>query len=347
MGNGLKKRSLWFWITPVIFGLLVMSTIRLVSDVPKEYKFWERPLLLNLIDFLSVIIIFYLIQFFLLYFINRQKAKRVQLTLKKLIWEYLIVTLSGIVITVPSIYFIHFMSGEPVGIDDLVIAQTAATLFLVIYYSILRGSDLLQAYVNQKMLTQQIKNSQMETELNFLKVQFHPHFLFNALNAIYFQIDENNEAPRKSIEQLSELLRYQLYDINQTVRVDQELNFIRNYIEFQKVRMSERFQLSVHFDPMLTNQQIHPLLLFPLVENAYKYVGGENWLKIEALLKEGSISFMVENAIPKTPQLTEKRDFGIGLENLQRRLDLLYPGKYSFKTDKGKGSFIANLSIEW
>ncbi|MGB4341377.1 MAG: histidine kinase, partial [Dysgonamonadaceae bacterium] len=307
----MKKRSLWFWITPVIFGLLVMSTIRLVSDVPKEYKFWERPLLLNLIDFLSVIIIFYLIQFFLLYFINRQKAKRVQLTLKKLIWEYLIVTLSGIVITVPSIYFIHFMSGEPVGIDDLVIAQTAATLFLVIYYSILRGSDLLQAYVNQKMLTQQIKNSQMETELNFLKVQFHPHFLFNALNAIYFQIDENNEAPRKSIEQLAELLRYQLYDINQTVRVDQELNFIRNYIEFQKVRMSERFQLSVHFDPMLTNQQIHPLLLFPLVENAYKYVGGENWLKIEALLKEGSISFMVENAIPKTPQLTEKRDFGI------------------------------------
>src|SRR5690606_8651620 len=112
----------------------------------------------------------------------------------------------------PCVYLIHFMTGDPVYTDDLVIAEVAITLFLVIHYSIFRGGDVLQAYVNQKTLTQQIKNMQMETELNFLKVQFHPHFLFNALNAIYFQIDEKNETARKSVEQLSELLRYQLYD---------------------------------------------------------------------------------------------------------------------------------------
>lgn len=343
----MNKRNAWFWISPIIFGLLVITTIRLVNDVPKESKFWERPLFLNLIEIVSVILIFYFIQTSLLHFIKRQKAKEAQLSLKKLIYEYLFITLSGILITIPCIYLIHLMTGDPVGVDDLVIAEIVVTLLLVIYYSIFRGGDLLQAYVNQKTLTQQIENTQMETELKFLKVQFHPHFLFNALNAIYFQIDEKNEAPRKSIEQLAELLRYQLYDINQTVKIEQELDFIRNYIEFQKVRMPDSFRLTVHFDPDLHNQQIHPLLLFPLVENAYKYVGGRYIMNLEARLHDGKMYFTVENAIPQIPQVIKNKDQGIGLENLRRRLNLLYPGMHSFETSKTSDSFIANLIIEW
>lgn len=343
----MKRRNVWFWISPFIFGFLVMLTVRLVSDVPTEYKFWERPFEKNLIEIVSVIIIFYFIQFSQIYFINRRKATETQLTVKKLITEYLIVTLSGLLITAPCVYLIHFMTGDPVYTDDLVIAEVAITLFLVIHYSIFRGGDVLQAYVNQKTLTQQIKNMQMETELNFLKVQFHPHFLFNALNAIYFQIDEKNETARKSVEQLSELLRYQLYDINQTVMIEQELKFIRNYIDFQKVRMPDSFQLTVIFDAKLKHQQIHPLLLFPLVENAYKYMGGDNWIKIKAHMNDKGLSFSVENSIPPFAQETKKNDFGIGLENLQRRLSLLYPDKFTLQIEKMKYSFIAKLQIEW
>jgi two-component system LytT family sensor kinase len=343
----MNKRNVWFWTSPIIFGVLVMSIIRLVNDVPKNFKFWERSLYLNLIEILSVIIIFYVIQLSLLQYIKRQKAKEAQLTLKKLISEYLFITLSGMVIAIPSIYFVHLLTGEPVYLEDLVIAEIVSILLIVIYYSIFRGGDLLQAYVNQKTLTQQIENTQMETELKFLKVQFHPHFLFNALNAIYFQIDEKNEAPRKSIEQLAELLRYQLYDINQTVKIEQELDFIRNYTEFQKVRMPDSFRLTVRFDPDLHNQQIHPLLLFPLVENAYKYVGGRYIMNLEARLHDGKMYFTVENAIPQIPQVIKNKDQGIGLENLRRRLNLLYPGKHSFETTKTSDSFIANLIIEW
>jgi Putative regulator of cell autolysis len=114
---------------------------------------------------------------------------------------------------------------------------------------------------------------QVETELKFLKAQFHPHFLFNALNTIYFQIDEKNETPRRTIEQLSDLLRYQLYDVNQAVTIEQEINFLLTYINLQKVRMKESLKLDVNFNPELKNQKIHSLLLFPLVENALKYVG--------------------------------------------------------------------------
>lgn len=172
----MNKRNVWFWTSPIIFGVLVMSIIRLVNDVPKNFKFWERSLYLNLIEILSVIIIFYVIQLSLLQYIKRQKAKEAQLTLKKLISEYLFITLSGMVIAIPSIYFVHLLTGEPVYLEDLVIAEIVSILLIVIYYSIFRGGDLLQAYVNQKTLTQQIENTQMETELKFLKVQFHPHF---------------------------------------------------------------------------------------------------------------------------------------------------------------------------
>ncbi len=341
----MKQSSKWFWISPVIFGITVLGTIRIINDIPKDVKFWQRPLSVNVIEFVSIIVISFGIEYFLQQFVKRNKRAK-EMSIRHLVFEYLMIMLAGMIITIPILYGIHYMTNDPVGTDDLVIAEVSMTLLIIIYYSIFRGGDLLQGYVDQKTLTQQIRNTQMETELKFLKAQFHPHFLFNALNAIYFQIDENNEAPRKSIELLSELLRYQLYDINQNVKLEQEFDFIRHYIEFQKVRMNESFQLTVSFDPALREQKIHPLLLFPLVENAYKYVGGEYWIKIEARLQQGRLCFTVENAIPPTPPPKKKKANGIGLENLHRRLNLLYPGKHFFGTKKTDHSFIANLRIE-
>ena len=335
----MKQRNKWFWISPIIFGTTVLTVVRLMDEL------WQRPLSQNIIEFVSIIIVSFVIVYFLQQFVKHNKKAK-KMSIRHLALEYLTIILFGILITIPILYVVHFFTNEPVELDDIVIAVVAMTLLLIIYYSIFRGDDFLKAYVYEKTLTQQIRNTQMETELKFLKAQFHPHFLFNALNAIYFQIDENNEAPRKSIEQLSELLRYQLYDINQTVHIEQEFNFIRNYIEFQKVRMKESFQLTAYFDPNFGEKKIHPLLLFPLVENAYKYVGGAYWIKIEARLQDEGLYFMVENAIPQIPQSKNNKATGIGLENLHRRLDLLYPGKYFFETNKTNNSFIANLKIE-
>ncbi len=341
----MNTKNKWFWILPIIFGTSVLTIIRLVSDIPKQAKFWERPLSANIIELVSIIVIFFGVELLLQRFVKQQQKKSV--SIKQLVTEYLVIMLSSILITIPCLYAIHFFIDEPVNLDDLVIAIIVMTLLTLIYFSIFRGNDLLQAYVNQKTLTQQIKNTQMETELKFLKAQFHPHFLFNALNAIYFQIDENNEAPRKSIEQLSELLRYQLYDINQSVHIKQELNFIRNYIEFQKVRMKESFQLSVDIDPKLNEQQIQPLLLFSLVENAYKYVGGEYWISIKVESQADGLCFWVENAIPEIAQKKDKNASGIGLENLQKRLDLLYPKRHIFETKQTNNSFTAKLQLQW
>lgn len=341
------QKNKWFWISPIIFGTSVLTIIRLASDIPQESKFWERPIEKNIIEFVGIILISFVIECNLRHFVKKRNKKHKELSISHLISEYLIIMMFTVLITIPCLYGIHFFTGDPVSIDDIVVAEIVMTLLIVIYYSIFRGSDLLQAYVNQKMLTQQIKNTQIETELKFLKAQFHPHFLFNALNAIFFQIDENNEAPRKSIEQLSELLRYQLYDINQAVHIKQELDFIRNYIEFQKVRMRESFRLTIDFDPNLNTQQIQPLLLFPLVENAYKYVGGDYWINIKAYMQDNCFCFTVENTIPQIPQARNRKVSGIGLENLQKRLNLLYPKKHSFKITHTDNLFTANLKIQW
>ncbi len=343
----MNTKNKWLRISPVIFGITVYIIIRLINDIPKKIKLEDADWYKYLIELILIIIISYITKYFLQKFIQIKNQKSKSLTLKGLSLEYVVIMLAGLLITIPCIYFIHFFTGDPIGIDDLVIAEISFTLLLIIYYSIFRGSDLLRAYVNQKTLTQQMQNTQMETELKFLKAQFHPHFLFNALNAIYFQINENNEAPRKSIEQLSELLRYQLYDINQPVHIKQELNFIRNYIEFQKVRMKDSFRLTVDIDPNLNEQQIQPLLLFPLVENAYKYVGGDYWIRIKTGLQNDGLCFSVGNAIPQIPQAKNKNASGIGLDNLRKRLNLLYPKKHIFETVQTDDSFTAKLQIEW
>lgn len=113
----------------------------------------------------------------------------------------------------------------------------------------IRNRILFKSLIEQSLQLEKVKVDQLETELKFLKSQYHPHFLFNALNTIYFQVDENNKVAKQSIEQLSDLLRYQLYDIEKEVTMEQEINYLRSYIAFQQLRMSERLMLDLIFRP--------------------------------------------------------------------------------------------------
>ena len=143
----------------------------------------------------------------------------------------------------------------------------------------------------QRLQLEKIKNDQLQTELKFLKAQYHPHFLFNVLNTVYFQIDENNEAPRHTLEQLSDLLRYQLYNDGEKVQVRVEVEYLKQYISLCKLRATKRLQLQVHFDEMEAQVEIYPLLFVPLVENAFKYVGGNYFIAMDMCLKEGKLCF--------------------------------------------------------
>jgi LytS/YehU family sensor histidine kinase len=181
--------------------------------------------------------------------------------------------------------------------------------------------------------------------LKFLKAQYHPHFLFNALNTIYFQMDEDVTAAKESIEKFSELLRYQLYDQQQTVPVSQEIRYLTNFIQLQQTRSSEKLKLEVVFDERLNGQQVYPLLFLPLVENAFKYVGGDYHIRIEAKVEGPVIRFEVGNGVPE--RILLKKEGGIGLENLRRRLELLYPGRHELIAEKKENNFDAVLRLKY
>lgn len=152
------------------------------------------------------------------------------------------------------------------------------------------------------------------------------------------------KAAKRTVEKFSELLRYQLYDQQQTVAVSQELEYLQNFIELQKIRSSDRLQLQLHIDADLNGQQVYPLLFLPLVENAFKYVGGDYRIDISARAFGDHIEFSVMNSLPFVIPARADGN-GIGLENLQRRLELLYPMQHLLATGKNNGIFSARLKI--
>jgi LytS/YehU family sensor histidine kinase len=227
---------------------------------------------------------------------------------------------------------------------DVVNIYMIPALYGLLYYAFIRGNAFLKKSYEQQLQIEKISNDQLQTELRFLKAQYHPHFLFNALNTVYFQMDEDVTRAKQTIEELSELLRYQLYDQQQMVSIGQELQYLQSFINLQRIRMNDHLSLSVQFDEALNGQQVYPLLLLPLVENAFKYAGGEYWIRIAATLNNDNLQFHVSNAKPATA--VKRKAGGIGLENLKRRLALLYPGRHALNIMDEQDRFTADLSIQ-
>ena len=139
-------------------------------------------------------------------------------------------------------------------------------------------------------------------------------------------------------------MRYQLYDQHQQVPVKQELEYLENYIRLQQIRASSKMQLSVNFEGCLTDQFIYPLLLLPLVENAFKYIGGEYKIAIEGCIIENRFVFKVYNDVPANMKAPDNYS-GIGLENLSRRLQLLYPDRHKLTAGREEDHYTAVLEL--
>ncbi|HUB62609.1 MAG TPA: histidine kinase [Puia sp.] len=341
-----RAKFFWRYLFPPLYGLLVYTVIRLVSDLTNRDEFWKRSLRQNTVEIVGVIILAYPMTRIPLRFARRFSKLQGQFTLERVFREFGTVLLTAVALATAACSAIHVGANDyPIGIDDLTIAAVIVSLFMMLHFAILRGNGFVRAYVEQKLLVEKIRNDQLTTELKFLKAQYHPHFLFNALNTVYFQMDENVAAAKESIEKFSELLRYQLYDQQQTVAVSQEIRYLANFIQLQQTRSSEKLRLQVSFDGQLDGQQVYPLLFLPLVENAFKYVGGDYHIRIAAKVEGPAIRFEVENGVPETIPL--RKEGGIGLENLRRRLELLYPGRHQLTAEKKGDNFDAVLTIEY
>lgn len=333
------------WVFPVLFGLMVYLTIRLVQDSQSGMRFWKRAWTINVLEVTISILFSYLLLWLyrrlFIYFTNKFKDR---LTSRRIVEELAAFLLLNFVMVNAILTPFTAVTDDGLTWNDLVNLNTIPALYTIIYYSISQMNTYFTAYVDHKLRLEKLSVDHLQTELKFLKAQYHPHFLFNALNTIYFQMDENVAGAKKSVEKLSELLRYQLYDQQKMVTVGQELQYLDNFIALQKVRSSDRLKVHVEIAEGLGQQLIYPLLLLPLVENAFKYVGGDYCIYIKAFLKTNHFVVVVKNSL-QLPEVTSVKPGGIGLDNLRRRLNLLYPGAHSFVVTQDPGTFTAQISL--
>ncbi len=192
----------------------------------------------------------------------------------------------------------------------------------------------------------QLSEEKLQSELQFLRSQTNPHFLFNTLNNLYHLARKQSKTTPDAILKLSDLLRFMLYECTTPrIRLAQEIKVIRDYLELERLRYGERLDLEFTVETDDENQPIAPLLLLPFVENAFKHGAsesrGETWLKIALTAKNGILDFRVLNAKDSSESVNAE---GIGLKNVKRQLELIYP-EYDLVLENRGESFLAHLKM--
>jgi two-component system, LytTR family, sensor kinase len=207
---------------------------------------------------------------------------------------------------------------------------------------------LLEERRKEKEISRKIEFQKVEAELNMLKLQISPHFLFNTLNNIRWLVRKKSEDSEESIMKLSEVLRYIIYDVNaDKVTVRQEVEHLRNYINLQSLRIQSDAEISFEVDPQAETLLIAPLLFIHFAENAFKYgVDAKNVPKIAMTIKktDTGILFTCQNKILNAGNSLENE--GVGISNVKRRLELLYPTVHTLQIDETNGIFNVKLELQ-
>lgn len=197
---------------------------------------------------------------------------------------------------------------------------------------------------------QQVEKEKLSLELNSLKTQINPHFLFNSLNSIYSQALVKSEQTAETVLELSNLLRYMLYEVGEDqVLLVKEVEMLENYIELQKIRLEDQSKVQFLVKGNLDGVKVAPLLFFPLVENAFKHGlkrdDKEDYVRIE-LTVNTDVSFSIKNNLGQIDDMEKGKYGGIGLENVRRRLELIYPDRHIFEVKKSEKDFQVKLIMK-
>lgn len=293
--------------------------------------------------------------YFNLYFLMPRFMKKGQLT------QY-VIYLSLTVICASSLinggyYLSAFFAGCSVkkmfGVDPSDFVSFYNTSFPSTVASMTLGMSikLTKNWLQTQHRQQLLEKEKLETELKFLKYQFNPHFLFNSINSIFFLIHKNPGMASASLAKFSELLRYQLYECNDhQIPLAKELTYLENFIELEKLRQNNNVHVSFEADDTLPGHLgIAPFILMTFVENAFKHVskdaGYSNWIGIKLSLTNNQLDFYVANSTSNEPETEAVNYGGIGLKNVKRRLDLIYPELHKLEIQNTDNRFEIHLQL--
>lgn len=245
-----------------------------------------------------------------------------------------------------DMYLYGYVIGDPERVDFF--HSTFYNFSIALFYLAFAGALYLskQWYVQRELL-QRIQLEKLNAELEYLKAQMNPHFLFNSINTIFFQIDKHNQEARETLGKFSDMLRYQLYECNDTgIAIEKELAYLKNYVELQKLRRNSYDVVEFTIADNLKNFSLPPLLLIPFIENAFKHVSNFTDKKNEIRIELVKNNQMVQLTVFNTTDSSVKETGGIGLKNVKRRLELLFPNRHVLDVKKTTDRFEVNLTLE-
>ncbi len=217
------------------------------------------------------------------------------------------------------------------------------------------GVHLLMHYFVTEKKILQLEKERVKSELDFLRSQINPHFLFNVMNTLYFLIDKDNINARNSVEDFTKLLRYQLQvGDKDNVPIEQEIEYLITYCNLQRLRLEPETIIDLDISPTIKGFNIEPLLFLPIVENAFKYIShytpaSQNYISIKLhQTVENKIVFAVINSTEEASVYRNKaiESSGVGLTNLRKRLDIYYANNYILDYQKKEHRFEVYLSIK-
>jgi len=334
----MKKKGLLLFAGFIAFYVLVHS-IRHLPEILHGRLSWkgETTYTLSIVRIVADMVfacLFTLLPYLLLYhFYPEKKFKLIAI---------------GMIISLTSCFFISFwwtgfMEHAPVRLSSYL----PQTVFFCVVNVVFGMIFYFVRYAQYKELQEKetaLQNKQ--SELSFLRSQVNPHFLFNNLNNIYALVYYKSPQALNAISGLSELLRYMLYDTNDTVALTTEIAYIEKYIALQQLRFEHPSDVEFKIDGDLDAVNIPPLLLIPFIENAFKHGDDsvKDWLNISIGTTNDRINFYCSNI-----KATKKLDAtgGIGISNVKRRLELLYPGKHALEIIENDELFVVKLKLNY
>lgn len=328
------------WVIHIFFWLFVLA-LYVIFFGRKNSNYLQTLFFVGLLMPVTIFTTYFLNYYLVPHYLMKERYEYfaiyfIYTLVGSLFLEMMISALTFIVIAELNI---HDMS--PASIDLFFLL---ASLLMVVFFAM--GIKMLLHWRQSKEDYQKLMRDKIEAELKFLKVQIHPHFLFNTLNNLYYLSTEKSERAPQAILQLSEILDYVLHQgKSMLVPLENELRQVDNYIALELLRYEDRIQIDKTIEGNVVDHSIGPMMLITLIENAFKHgvmkTAGKSWIKMNIKCTLGRTEIFISNS-----RRDVKEGTGIGLENLLSQLDHLYPQKHSLQIDADKpDKFSINLIL--
>lgn len=271
---------------------------------------------------------------------------------KNLFLHFLFLVLASLLITPIKTFFLYLFSAGNNELQSYYLNNQTfifiSTLFVGAMATIFR---IMNEWMVQQKDKKELESQTLQSELKFLKSQINPHFLFNTLNSLYALTLKKSDLAPAIVLKLAEMMRYMLYECNEKeVLLSKEINYLKNYLELEKLRHGNNMDIGLNISGEIEKQKIAPLILIPFIENSFKHGAnnqiGQGYVNLELDVFENDLRMSLENSkTPSLPKIMDKRSGGIGLVNVKRRMEILYPGKHQLDIMESPNTYKVELNL--